>query len=323
MPELRESGAASPLTTPLPIVLGPTGSGKSALAISLALAVGGEIVNCDSLQVYRGFDVGTAKTPEPERRGVPHHLIDLADPGQLFTAGDYSEQARAALREIRARKRIPIVVGGTGFYLRVLLEGLFSGPSQDASIRERLKKKGPARLHRLLTRLDEQASKRIHPNDTNKIIRALEVRLIEGKPVSELFLKGRNRLTGFQAIKIGLNPPRKLLYQRLDARCAGMFQRGLTEEVRELLRQGVARAAKPFESIGYKQALAVLEKRMTMEQALESTRKDTRHYAKRQMTWFRKEVGVLWLEGFGEDPAIEAQATKLLKEQMTTNVGEI
>ena len=317
MPQPPESSEIRPLA-PLPVVLGPTGSGKSALAISIALAVGGEIVNCDSLQAYRGFDVGTAKVPESERRGVPHHLIDIVDPADLFTAGDYSERARAALREIRARKRIPIVVGGTGFYLRALLEGLFPGPSRDASIRERLErveKSRPLRLHRLLARMDAATAKRIHPNDKNKIIRALEVRLLEGKPVSELLLKGRNRLTGFRAIKIGLNPPRKLLYERLDVRSAAIFERGLTEEVRELLRKGVERDAKPFESIGYKQALALVEKRMTMEQALESTQKETRRYAKRQMTWFRKELGVTWLEGFGDDAEIQKKALTILNQR--------
>lgn len=308
---MPESLANASESTLLPIVLGPTGSGKSELAISIALAVGGEIVNCDSLQVYRGFDIGTAKVPEPERRGIPHHLIDLAGPEELFTAGDYTERARAMLREIRARHRTPIVVGGTGFYLRALLEGLFAGPSRSAFVRERLERreeKRPASLHRILARLDPQAACRIHPNDKNKIIRALEIRLLEGKPVSELFLQGRNPLTGFFPVKLGLNPPRKLLYQRLDARAAYMFERGLIQEVRSLLRSGVPPDAKPFESLGYTQALQLLGGRLTLEQAIESTQKETRRYAKRQITWFRKEPQVNWLEGFGDDPDVQARA---------------
>ncbi len=297
--------------TPLPIVLGPTGSGKSELAIHIALAVGGEIVNCDSLQVYRHFDIGTAKVPESARRGVPHHLMDLIEPEQIFTAGDYAQQARAALREIAARQSIPVVVGGTGFYLRALLDGLFRGPLRNPGIRERLKRreqKRPLSLYRILTRLDPAAASRIHANDKNKIIRALEVRLLAGRPISELFSEGRDPLTGFRPIKLGLNPPRALLHQRLDARTVGIFEAGLIEEVRNILSSGVAPHVKPFESLGYKQALQVLEGQFTVQQAIQSTQLETRHYAKRQSTWFRKERDVQWLEGFGDDPEVQAQA---------------
>ncbi|HEV8041523.1 MAG TPA: tRNA (adenosine(37)-N6)-dimethylallyltransferase MiaA [Bryobacteraceae bacterium] len=306
-----------PRLTPLPIVLGPTGSGKSELAIHIALGIGGEIVNCDSLQVYRGFDIGTAKVPEAARRGVPHHLIDSMEPGRLFTAGDYSQQARAALGEIAARGRVPIVVGGTGFYLRALLAGLSEGPLRDTALRERLQRreqKRPLSLYRILSRLDPAAAARIHANDTKKIIRALEVRLVEGRPISELFSRGRDALTGFHPIKIGLNPPRALLNQRLDARTVCIFEAGLLEEVRSLLSSGVSRNAKPFESLGYKQALQVLDGRWTSEQAIASTQLETRRYAKRQATWFRKEPEVRWLEGFGDDPDVQAQALALTAE---------
>jgi len=301
--------------TALPIVLGPTASGKSDLAIHIALALGGEIVNCDSIQIYRGFEIGTAKVPVAARRGVPHHLIDVADPDQVFTAGQYARLAREVLREIAQRGRLAVVVGGTGFYLRALLEGLFPGPLRDPAIRARLEsreEKRPGSLHRILSRIDPVAAARIHSNDKNKIIRALEVRLVEGKSLSELFERGRDRLEGFRPIKIGLNPPRPLLYRRADARAVHMFEQGLVDEVRGLLAAGVPREAKPFESLGYKQALQIIEERLTPEQALASMQLETRRYAKRQLTWFRKEQSVYWLSGFGEEPAVQQQALKLL-----------
>jgi len=304
---------------PLPIVLGPTGSGKSELAICLASAIGGEIVNCDSLQLYCGFDIGTAKVPLAERRGIPHHLIDVIGPSEIFTAGQYSEAGRACLHEISRRGRIPVVVGGTGFYLRALLDGLFPGPQRDEALRQRLEDRErlrPGSLHRVLTRLDPVAAARIHRNDTNKIIRALEVRLLEGKPISTLFDRGRGPLIGFRAIKLGLAPPRDLLYQQLDARTARLFQHGLVEEVRHLLDSGVPASAKPFESLGYKQALQVLTGQLTRDQAIESTRLETRRYAKRQITWFRKETEVNWLEGFGADDAIQRKALAIIEREL-------
>ncbi len=300
---------------PLPIVLGPTASGKSDLALHIAQSVGGEIVNCDSLQIYKGFDIGTAKVLEADRQGVPHHLIDVAEPSQVFTAGDYTRLARTVLREIVERRRTAVVVGGTGFYLRALLEGLFPGPSRDPDIRARLQRREhlrPGSLHRILSRLDPTAGGRIHSNDQNKIIRALEVRLLVGKPMSELFSRGRDQLTGFRPIKIGLNPPRELLYQRLDSRATRIFEQGLIAEVRGLLAAGVPRHSKPFESLGYKQALGVIEGRLTAEQALADTQTETRRYAKRQLTWFRKEHDVRWLPGFGQEPALQHQALELL-----------
>jgi tRNA dimethylallyltransferase len=301
---------------PLPVVLGPTGSGKSDLALRIALAVGGEIVNCDSLQVYRGFNIGTAKVPVAERQGIPHHLIDVIDPSQLFTAGDYARLAEAALREIAGRGRIPVLAGGTGFYLRALLDGLFPGPSRDQTLRTRLERREASRggsLHRILRRLDPAAAARIHPNDKNKTLRALEVRLIEGQPLSRLFERGRAPLSGFRPIKLGLDPPRELLYARLNARAAAIFERGLVDEVRHLLAAGVSPGAKPFESLGYKQALQVVEGSLTLEQALESTELQTRRYAKRQTTWFRKETGMHWLAGFGDDPRVQADALAIVQ----------
>ena len=320
--EARPQGSDPPLPAelaPLPIVLGPTGSGKSELAIAIAVALGAEIVNCDSIQVYRGFDIGSAKVPEGKRRGIPHHLIDVVDPGTLFTAGDYIALARPLLREIRARRRIPIIVGGTGFYLRALLEGLSPGPARSASVRARLmerERKRPSSLHRILTRLDPAVAARIHANDKNKTIRALEIRLLEGRPASRLFLEGKSSLSGYSTIKLGLDPPRELLYARLDARTRTIFAQGLLDEVSSLLGNGVPADAKPFESLGYKQALQVVHGQSTLEEAIQSTETETRNYAKRQMTWFRKEAGVQWLSGFGDDPHIQERAIALVRESL-------
>ncbi len=303
---------------PLPIVLGPTGSGKSELAIAIAQALRGEIVNCDSLQLYRGFDIGTAKAAAGERRGVPHHLMDILDPRELFTAGEYARAARLVLLEVAGRRRIPVVVGGTGFYLRALLEGLSPGPVRDAGIRARLERreaKRPGSLHRILSRLDPATSLRIHRNDIKKLIRALEIRILEGKPRSELFEQGRAPLHGFHPIKLGLNPPRELLYRRLDTRTKKIFQRGLVDEVRQLLASGVPATAKPFESLGYKQAIQALDGRLSLEEALQSTQLETRRYAKRQLTWFRKEPAVHWLNGFGDDTRVREDALALIEEQ--------
>ncbi len=295
----------------LPVVLGPTGSGKSELGIRIAGEVDGEIVNCDSVQIYRRFEIGTAKVPESERRGIPHHLIDLVEPGELFTAGDYARAARTALAEISGRGRIPVVVGGTGFYLRALLEGLSPGPPRQDALRAKLQRREQTRagsLHRILTRLDPAAAARIHRNDLNKTLRALEVRLLAGRPITKLFAEGRSPLQGFRPIKIGLSPERELLYRKLDLRAAAMFQRGLMAEVRDLLVSGVPADAKPFESLGYQQALQAARGLITGEQAIESAQRETRRYAKRQLTWFRKEQDVHWLEGFGDEPPVIEQA---------------
>lgn len=298
------------------IVLGPTGSGKSELAIHLAQELGGEVVNCDSLQIYRRFDLGTAKVPLAERRGVPHHLLDIVDPADVFTAGSYAQAARPVLHDIARRGRVPIVVGGTGFYLRALLDGLFPGPTRDEALRERLDRretKRPGSLHRLLSRLDATAAARIHSNDRPKLIRALEVRLLRGKPISEMFAEGRDPLAGFRPVKIGLSPPRDLLYERLNARAVRIFRSGLIEEVRAILASGVPANAKPFESLGYKQALDVLQGRLTEQEAIASTQQQTRRYAKRQTTWFRKEHAVHWIEGFGDDPVVQQQILSIIR----------
>jgi tRNA dimethylallyltransferase len=302
---------ADALDRPLVAVVGPTGSGKSALALRIAAEFGGEIVNCDSLQVFRYFDIGTAKLPPAERCGIPHHLIGIVDPDALFTAGEFARLAREAIAGISARGRLPILAGGTGFYLRALVDGLFPGPARDESLRQRLAARERRRvgsLHRLLVRLDRETATRVHPRDVPKVTRALEVCLLTRRPVSELFREGRDALAGYRILKLGLLPDRDALYARLDARCERMFAAGLVEEVRGILALGFPASAKPFESHGYKQALQLIEGELNPREALFYAQRNTRNYAKRQITWFRREKDLVWLKGFGEELAVGGEA---------------
>jgi tRNA dimethylallyltransferase len=294
-------------TLPLVVVLlGPTGSGKTALSLALAERFDGEIVSCDSVAVYRGMELGTAKPTREERARVPHHLIDVAEPDEPFTAGAFSRAARAALREIAGRGRLPIVTGGTGLYLRALTEGLFAGPVRQeplrAKLRLRAQKRGSAWLHRLLQRLDAATAERIHANDTPKLIRAIEVCVAARKPMSQILGDddmARDPLVGFSLLRIGLNPPREKLYERLNERCAAMFAAGLVEETRGLLeRYGPLQA---LDSLGYKQARGVLEGLLNFDEAVKAAQQGHRNYAKRQMTWFRREPEVHWIERFGDE----------------------
>jgi tRNA dimethylallyltransferase len=284
------------------LLLGPTGSGKTALSLELGERFGGEIVSCDSVAVYRGMELGTAKPSAAERARLKHHLLDVAEPDQPYTAGAYSRQARATLAEIAARGRLPIVTGGTGLYLRALTEGLFAAPERQPELRKRLERSrarhGDGWLHRLLGRLDPASAARIHPNDTPKLIRAIEVSLTTRKPLSESLM--RDPLTGFRLLRIGLNPPRTELYNRLNRRCAEMFAAGLIEEARGLLeRYG---AVKALDSLGYRQALRVVRGLCSEEEALAAAQQGHRNYAKRQLTWFRREPEVHWIAGFGDEP---------------------
>jgi tRNA dimethylallyltransferase len=286
------------------VILGPTGSGKSDLALRLAAEFSGEVVNCDSLQIFRYFDIGTAKLPADHRGGIPHHLIDILDPDQLFTAGEYARLAREVLAEISARGQLPVVAGGTGFYLRALLDGLFPGPARDQALRDRLaerERRRPGSIHRLLGRFDPQAARRIHPNDLPKLMRALEVCLLTRRPVTEIYQEGRDELRGYEILKIGLSPLREQLYARLDQRAEQMFQTGLIEEVRGILARGFAVSAKPFESHGYRQAVQFLNGELNQDQAVFYAQRNTRRYAKRQMTWFHQERGIEWFTGFGDE----------------------
>jgi tRNA dimethylallyltransferase len=298
------------------LLLGPTGSGKTALSLQLGERFAGEIVSCDSVAVYRGMDLGTAKPTAEERARLPHHLIDVANPDQPFTAGEYSRQARTALREIAARGRLPIVTGGTGLYLRALTEGLFAGPERQQELRVRLQRSrerhGETWLHRLLRRLDPASAARIHSNDAAKLIRAIEVCLAARKPLSEVM--ARDPLTGFRLLRIGLNPPRPALYARLNRRCAEIFASGIIEETRGLLaRYGPVKA---LDSLGYRQALAVLAGTLSVEEAVAAAQQGHRNYAKRQLTWFRREPEVHWIAGFGDDPEVLRAAAELVWKEL-------
>jgi tRNA dimethylallyltransferase len=300
------------------ILLGPTGSGKTALSLALAERFHGEIVSCDSVAVYRGMELGTAKPTLEERARAPHHLIDVTTPDRAFTAGDYSRLARAALNQIAARNHLPIVTGGTGLYLRALTEGLFAGPERQEELRARLQSKAQNRasgwLHRILTRLDPATAQRIHANDTPKLIRAIEVCLAGRKPMSEQL--GNDPLTGFRLLRIGLNPPRAALYDRLNRRCAQMFADGLVEETRGLLAQ--YGPVKALDSLGYRQAMAVISGEADLPQTIAAAQQGHRNYAKRQMTWFRREPEVQWIDAFGDESETAAKASDLIESHSAT-----
>jgi tRNA dimethylallyltransferase len=298
-------------------VAGPTGCGKSELALQLAARFDGEVVNCDSVQIYRFFDIGAAKLPAESRRGIPHHLIDIANPDELFTAGDFARVGRPILDEIAGRGRLPVVTGGTGFYLRALLDGLAPGPQRDATLRARLLAREAKRLgsiHRLLRRFDPPTAARIHPNDTPKVMRALEICISARTTATEVFAAGRDALQGFRVLKIGLFPNREQLYKRLEARMEAMFAAGLIEETASILARGYGRDSKPFESIGYKQALQTLQGELSPKDALFYATRHTRRYAKRQMTWFRQEKDMQIFPGFGDDPAVIEQVLERVQE---------
>jgi tRNA dimethylallyltransferase len=315
-----EHSLTLPLREPLlVIVLGPTASGKTALALAIARRFESEIVNCDSVAMYRDFEIGTAKPSAAERAEVPHHVLDFVDPTANITAGEYARMARQALNEIVGRGRLPIVSGGTGLYLRALLEGLFAGPQRSEDLRDNLRQRaeqsGPERLHRILRRLDPPAAARIHANDVPKVIRALEVCLASRRPMTELWQEGREPLRGFRILRLGLNPERDALYQRINQRAAKMFERGLIAETEQLWEK-YGDEARPLTSLGYRQAMQVLRGEIDRKLALESAQQAHRNYAKRQMTWFRREPEVRWLTGFGDDPGVQAEAVETTQQNV-------
>jgi len=308
----------------LVVVLGPTASGKTALSLALAERFHGEVVNCDSVAMVREFEVGTAKPSPSERSRAPHHLLDCVDPTGYITAGEYARLARQAVAEIKSRANLPIVVGGTGLYLRALLDGLFPGPQRSEELRERLRQRveqnGADYLHRLLRHLDPDAAAKIHANDIPKLIRAIEVCLASRQKMTEMWKQGRDRLTGFRILRLGLNPNRDALYARINQRAEQMFESGLVEETRQLLAK-YGDAARPLASLGYKQAVQLLQGEIDNQTALKAAQQAHRNYAKRQMTWFRREPEVVWLDGFGDDPAIQQKAAVLVVEtQLATSL---
>lgn len=300
---------------PLPrliVILGPTASGKSALGIRVAQSLGAEILVCDSTQVYRRFDIGTAKVPAAERHGIPHHLVDMVEPEEVFTAGDFRRRAVDVLEDLRMAGKTPVLTAGTGLYLRALLEGLADAPLRSEELRDRLRRRsrshGAEYLHSLLARLDPAAAARIAPRDAQKVIRAIEIRILSKKSVGEIHGAGRIPLEGYDVVKIGLNPPRAALYWRIHARIDAMIAAGWIDEVRRLIDSGVSPDAKPFQFIGYSEWREHLEGRMTRHQAVEKIQQATRNFAKRQITWFRREKDVHWLEGFGDNPGVVTAA---------------
>jgi tRNA dimethylallyltransferase len=296
------------------VVLGPTASGKTDLSLALAERFHGEVVNCDSVAMYREFEIGTAKPSAAERARAPHHLLDFVDPVGHITAGEYARLARQALADIKSRGNLPVVVGGTGLYLRALLEGLFPGPQRSEELRDRLRRRveqnGASYLHRVLRRFDAEAAARIHANDIPKLIRAVEVCLASRKKMTDMWKQGRDPLTGFRILRLGLNPDRSALYARINQRAQRMFESGLVEETARLLDK-YGDAARPLASLGYRQVSQLIRGEIDATTALQAAQQAHRNYAKRQMTWFRREPEVEWLEGFGGDPTIQQRAVEL------------
>jgi tRNA dimethylallyltransferase len=310
---------------PLVAVVGPTASGKSALAVRLAAALGGEVVNFDSVQVYRGCDVGSGKLAVSDRQGIPHHLIDIVEPGSTFTAGDFRRAGLNVLAAVRRRGKLPVLVGGTGLYLRALLMGLFAGPPRSEKLRNRLReltlRRGREFVHQMLARKDPASARRVHRHDTQKVIRALEVCFLAQRPFSELLGQGREGLRGFRVFKVGLNPPRAELYRRIDARVEQMYAGGLIDETERLAAQA-GYSAPPLEALGYRQASAFVQRIMPIEDAVRDTQTATRQYAKRQVTWFRREPDVRWFDGFGGDSNVEQQVFDWLEEAVPVRSGD-
>jgi tRNA dimethylallyltransferase len=310
----------------LVVLLGPTASGKTALSLAIAKRFNGEVVSCDSVAVYRDFEIGTAKPSAAERASVPHHCIDIVSPEREYSAGDYQRDGRAAIAEIAARGRLPIVTGGTGLYLRALLKGLFDGPQRSEPLRARLRRSaarhGAGWLARVLERIDPAAAERIHANDTPKLIRAIEVSLEARRPITEAWTAGTEPLTGYRILRIGMAPERAALYQRIDARAAAMFERGLVVETERLIAKygGERRVLYPriLDALGYRQARQLLARELTEPQAIEAAQRGHRNYAKRQLTWFRREPEVRWLAGFGDDAAIQQAAMDAVAACLTT-----
>jgi tRNA dimethylallyltransferase len=309
---------------PLIAILGPTATGKSALGLVLAERFGGEIVNCDSTAVYRGFDIGTDKVPAAGRRGIPHHLIDVADPTEDYTAARFARDAAAVIREIHARGRLPILVGGTGFYYRALTRGLFPGPGRDETVRARLNRvadrRGVESLHRFVARIDPASAARIQPRDRKRLVRALEVYLLTGKPLTEHFPATASPLDpDVRVTAVALRMPSAWLAERLARRVDAQFEAGLLDEIRGLLARGVPSDARPFGGLVYRQALELLAGVRDEAATRALIVRENRRYARRQLIWFRKEPNLVWFEGPGSSPDVQARAMALVAEGLRPN----
>lgn len=284
------------------IIVGPTAVGKSATALWIAQKYSGEIISCDSMQVYRGFDIGTDKPSEEARKSVPHHLVDILDPEEQFSAADFAHRAVEVAEKILAKGHLPIVVGGTGLYHKALVEGLFPGPGRDQTLRQKLRQEaeelGLSYLYQKLKEVDPEYAQKVTPKDSVRIIRALEVYHLTGKPISEHFRQTASPVQnkGFILYQIGLKLKREELYRRIEERVDRMFAQGIVEEVKNLLARGVSEQATPFKGLGYRQVLRYIKGEISLEEAIRLTKLETRHYAKRQMTWFKKSPGIIWFE---------------------------
>jgi tRNA dimethylallyltransferase len=287
-------------------VLGPTASGKSALGLALAERFGGEILNCDSTAVYRGFNIGTDKVPADEQRGIPHHLLDIADPTEVYTAAQFARDANRVIREVHERRRIPILVGGTGFYYRALTRGLFPGPGADDELRRRLDRvadrKGPQRLHRMLRRVDPESADRIMSRDRKRLVRALEVYLSTGRPLTAHFADTRSPIADCNVVAVALKLPAELTAERVAVRVERQFERGIVDEVTRLLARGVPPDARSFGGLVYRQVMEMLRGLRDEAATRALIVQENRRYARRQLIWFRKEPNLIWFEGPGERP---------------------
>jgi len=309
------------LSEPLVVaILGPTATGKSALALALAERYGGEIVNCDSTAVYRGFDIGTDKLPLADRRGIPHHLIDIVEPTDEYTAAQYAREAAAAIRDILARGRLPILAGGTGFYYRALTRGLFPGPSRNPALRERLEsiaeRRGVEFLHRMLRRVDRDSAVRIQPRDLKRIVRAMEVYLLTGRPLTAHFADTTSPIANIAVIALGVRLPAAQISERVTRRVDEQFARGLLDEIRTLLASGIPETARPFGGLVYRQALEHLHGVRDEASTRALIAQENRRYARRQLIWFRKEPNLVWLDGPGETPTTIAAAKRLVEARL-------
>jgi tRNA dimethylallyltransferase len=311
---------------PVVAILGPTATGKSALALAVAERYGGEIINCDSTAVYRGFDIGTDKLPPRERRGIPHHLIDIVDPAEEYTAAQFARDASRTIREIQTRRKLPLVVGGTGFYYRALTRGLFPGPGRDADLRGRLESIAARRdvtfLHRMLGRVDRESSIRIQPRDLKRIVRALEVFFLTGRPLTAHFAETVSPIPDVDMIPIALRLPASAISDRVTRRVDQQFESGLMDEIRDLLARGVPENARPFGGLVYRQAMEHLHGIRDEPSTRALIAQENRRYARRQLIWFRKEPNLQWFDGPGDSPQTIAAVQTLLAQRLTTTTSQ-